>query len=784
MSNLKHIIAIVILGTLLAYFYSKGNINTRFFYEVENQLSLLKEQKSRMDKDYYLVKIHKINHYDNVRDTFSNFNINSNILISSLKNIEYNELKESIKSFNSDLNMHSLKFEYLMSHFAIYKNFYNYYSYLLKNTSIEFESIDKNISLDLLRLENLISYKFDEKDYTLLINDLEKSMEKISYEDFSKIDYVLTYIDKYLNSARTLDEIEKDYFTLELDTQLDNIKSEFYKYQGYLEKESLKYHNYMMFIICMLFLWIFYFVVNLNSANKKVRDVLSELNFQKLALDEHSIVSIADIKGNIIYVNDKLCEISGYTKEELIGKNHRVLKSDEHSKEFFYNLWKTISSGKIWKGEVKNKKRGGGYYWVNATIIPFLDSKGNIFKYVSIRTDITEEKKYKEELIESKKIAENSNKAKGEFLANMSHELRTPLNGIIGLSQVVLDNEVDDNQKLYLQKVLESANILLQIINDLLDYSKIEAGKLTIEYSEFSLKQILNTIDELLRIKAIEKELDFIVNLDSNCPSTLIGDSLRISQIIMNIVGNSIKFTSKGQVSLNIMIVEMNEEFVLIEFKVIDTGIGMDENTVKDIFESFTQADASISRKFGGTGLGLTITKNLVESMNGKIKVESKLNEGSEFNILIPFRYKIEEMNNIEMNKKLLDQPEKTLDNIQILLVDDNNINRLVGVSVLEKFGCKVMTANDGLEAVNLLKENQHKFQIILMDIQMPIMNGFKATSVIQKELGLDIPIIAMTASAMENDIEKTINSGMVDHVSKPIDSNTLKAVLLKHLKN
>lgn len=493
------------------------------------------------------------------------------------------------------------------------------------------------------------------------------------------------------------------------------------------------------------------------------------------------IVSETDQKGTITFANDDFCKIAGYSLNELVGNPHNMVRHPDMPKAAFADLWKTIQSGKIWKGEVKNRKKLGGYYWVDATIIPFLDIKGNPFKYVSIRTDITEEKKYKEELIEAKKIAENSNKAKGEFLANMSHELRTPLNGIIGLSQVVLDNEADVKQKNYLQKVLDSANILLQIINDLLDYSKIEAGKLTIEYSEFSLKQMLNTINELLRIKAVEKELDFNFDIDKNCPDILIGDSLRVGQILMNIVGNSIKFTPHGQVSLDIIIVEINEEFVLIEFKIIDTGIGMDENTMKNIFESFSQADASITRKFGGTGLGLTITKSLVESMNGKIKVKSKLNEGSEFNIFIPFKYKIQKENEANEVTNQLNILDKSLDNLEILLVDDNNINRLVGVTVLEKFGCKVITANDGLEAVNLLKENATKFNIVLMDIQMPVINGYEATSIIQNELNLDIPIIAMTASAMENDIKKTISSGMVDHISKPINPTELKDKILKY---
>ena len=768
MSNFKHIVGIIVSAILLFIFYTTSTINTKFFYEVETQLSKLNEIKSNLYTNYFLTKAHKINHYDIIRENINDLNEHSERLKFLLKDVEYyKKVQNSLENYLKHLKIKNQKFEYLISHLAVYNNFKKYYPKLLSTISQKLELNNKDLSLNILKLQRVIFQELDNSEYNSIIKNL-----KHQDTNSSEINYILTYTDSLMKNQLILETIEKEFLEINLSNDLQDIKNDFYEYQRFLENSKTKYHNLIILIICMLFVWIFYFILNLNRANQKIKETLKELNFQKSALDEHSIVSIADIKGNITYVNDKFCEISGYTCEELLGKNHRLLKSNEHDNTFFKELWDTISSGKVWKNEVKNKKKDGNFYWVDATIVPFLDDKGKPFKYVSIRTDITEEKKFKEELVEAKFLAEQSNKTKGQFLANMSHELRTPLNGIIGLSRLAAENEKNEEQKKLITKVLESGNLLLNIINDLLDYSKIEAGKLTIEHKDFSMQKAINTIEDLLKIKALEKNLEMNITIDKEIPAYLIGDSLRITQIILNIMGNAIKFTHNGSVSLSITILEKNFDTCLLGFKISDTGIGMDENTLKNIFESFSQADSSISRKYGGTGLGLTISKELIESMNGKLDVQSSLGIGTTFNIEIPF--------NVSKN---LNKPEKedkktdsiVIENIKVLLVDDNEVNRLIACSVFESFGCITTTANDGLEAIEKLKTNSKDFDIVFMDIQMPTMNGYEATKIIREELKLNIPIIAMTANAMEEDINKALESGMNKHIRKPINPQEMK---------
>ena len=842
----------------------------------------------------------------------------------------------------------------------------------------------------------------------------------------------------------------------------------------------------------------------ISKSNQQLRDALTELSSQQYALDQHAIVAITDTAGTIVFVNDKFCEISGYNHDQLIGYNHRLLNSGVHSKSFFADMYKTISSGLVWHGVICNRNQSGGLYWVDTTITPYKDEHGIVQQYIAIRTDVSKQKVFelqqqthlkiaavklaitntfshgsslKEQLSQgllhlfdlpkfylkpkaciysfnseqnslellatqgdfsyqtavnqdelrllceqnlqhqglvTKKscrqnnclqqgphghyiiplvselehnvvgvmllfCAENSclnkdhillleegaslfthailrdrankllksatqtalqnNQLKGEFLASMSHEIRTPMNGVLGMLGLLLNSELNSDQQHKATLAKSSAESLLVLINDILDFSKVEAGKMELDIIDFNLREMLGELSESMALRAQEKGVELILDVTAVEHSMVTGDPGRLRQIATNLISNAIKFTEKGEIKITVRMQQTGAESLLLECDVMDSGIGIEKGKIDNLFETFTQVDASTTRKYGGTGLGLAICKKLAQLMGGDIHATSEFGKGSTFTFnaqlgssqqsqrVLPLvdisklhllivddnstnlevlRGQLEhwgasvtqasngnealalcqqhfesekpnfdvalldmqmpEMDGAELGQRLRNesqydgmklvmmtsistqnetqffadlgfnayfpkpattsdlfdalsvvvddgdtlhdavplvthdylaslshsaeleiQPDVDRSSIKILLVEDNKVNQMVALGILQEFGFSADIAENGQQAISILKDNQQApYQLLYMDCQMPVLDGYKATESIRSGVAGDIyksvPIIAMTANAMQGDREKCLQAGMDDYIGKPIDPTILESKLYQWL--
>lgn len=533
-----------------------------------------------------------------------------------------------------------------------------------------------------------------------------------------------------------------------------------------------------------------------------------QLRLQARAMETAAYaIVITDRNGTILWVNPAFSTITGYARDEVIGGNPRLLKSGKHDRAFYTRMWQTILSGQVWKGEIVNRRKDGSLYSEEITIAPVSDEKGIITHFVAIKQDISERKWVEQQLEHALQRAQAASRAKSEFLANMSHEIRTPMNGILGMAQLLMGTSLNEEQQDYVTTLKNSAESLLALLGDILDISKIESGKMTLHYSPFDLDQVVSQVAHLFIARAKEKGITIEVHIDDDVPLQLLGDELRIRQILANLVGNAVKFTVQGSISISVRLnepVEPEKEADIrqtfgvssehpvtwLRIAVSDTGIGIPADKHKDIFESFVQADGTTTRRHGGTGLGLAINRDLTQLMGGTIGVHSEEGKGSTFWVILPLFVR-----NMEQSSgKAYDGTPEQCSNMgtqhsritagaarRVLLVEDNEVNRKVAVRLLQKLGHEVDTAIDGAEAVE--KTALHRYDAVLMDIHMPRMDGLEATRRIrerERSTGVHQVIIAMTANAMREDVEKCLSSGMDDYLSKPVKAEVLQAVLEK----
>lgn len=489
------------------------------------------------------------------------------------------------------------------------------------------------------------------------------------------------------------------------------------------------------------------------------------------------IVYLKDMQGRFMMVNQQFHEVFNTTDSEVIGKTTLNVHRSEESADRFLAADEEIkhSLQPVEVEDVILTKDGERHMAI--VKFPLLDKQGQVFAISAVGKDITENIRYQQQLIEARERAEKAEQLQEEFLANMSHEIRTPMNGIIGMTDLMETTLLNGEQKEYLRLVKESSQLLLSLINDILDLSKIKAGRMTLEYIDYSLEDTVDAVIAPFTLKAKEKGISIIKTVSNEIPF-IIGDQHKLVQILNNLLSNAVKFTEKGSVSVSIVTKANDDDSLQLYCTIEDSGIGIAEENIEDVFQSFVQAGSDMVRRFGGTGLGLAITKRLVELQGGQIFVSSELGKGTAFHFHFPVKRST-------LLEKTIDDAsiQTSIDTIslrqkRILLIEDNPVNQKVTFLMLHKAGMLVDIANHGKEAIQFLEEGR-SYDLIITDLQMPEMDGFQATQHIRTQLRLQLPIIAMTASALRNEKEKCLQLGMNEYLTKPFAPN----VLFYHLK-
>jgi PAS domain S-box-containing protein len=492
-----------------------------------------------------------------------------------------------------------------------------------------------------------------------------------------------------------------------------------------------------------------------------------------------------DLEGRFIYANEPFCEKLGYRLEEIVGRTDYDFFPAELAEKYRANDRAVADSGHVFEDIERHRSPKGEDLYVHVLKAPVVDVNGNVTGVQALFWDVTMRKRAENQLQFAKDAAEAASRAKSDFLANVSHEIRTPMNAIIGMSELVLDTELEKLQREYIRIVRDSAESLLLIINDVLDFSKIEANKIALHSSPFNAHHCLRDAVISLQVEARKKDVSLTSEIADSVPKYVRGDSVRLRQVLLNLLGNALKFTPpEGSVRLKVDCSRPTEDTCRLDFSVIDTGIGIPPAKQKLIFDAFEQADTSTTRQFGGTGLGLAISSRLVGLMGGSIRLESEVGKGSHFGFELDFQLSSD--SEVQAEKKLLAFPTTSLRPLKVLLAEDSPTNQTLAVAILRKGGHQTVVASNGLEAVEFVSNQE--FDVVLMDVQMPEMDGIAAAKAIRteeaKKCAKAIPIIALTAHVMEEDRRRCTEAGMDGYLSKPLRPTELQRELARLLED
>lgn len=523
----------------------------------------------------------------------------------------------------------------------------------------------------------------------------------------------------------------------------------------------------------------------LENNEKYLSSIVSKFaDLKSLSPNKEQIASI-DTLVSLLNAEIQFCDevifqydISRENALSLIQSGKGQMLMDQIIKEF--GKIHTIETGKFAEIILRNYRY--------SEQVRFMDASAYVIAFLLILLcvgvlyrDINKREKLEQKLIIAQKNAEEAASIKQQFMANMSHEIRTPMNAIIGFNDRLSKTTLDETQKEYVSAVKSSGENLLTIVNDILDFSKIEAGMVRIEKINFDLYELLDSLSSMFFVQAKEKNINLRLQILNTVPKFIVGDPTRLTQILINLIGNALKFTHTGNIDILVDQKQSDEEGVLLQFKVKDTGIGISEELIPVIFERFTQAKSDTSRIYGGTGLGLSIAKKLVELQSGTITVNSRKNNGSEFTFIIPYKKSDNPKNDLK-NDDDKNTPFTFSNDTKVLVVEDNLMNQRLARFMLGDWGLQFDICSNGKLAIEKIKEN-NAYTLILMDIQMPEMNGYEATKFIREELKLQLPIIAMTADVLPGEKEKCIRLGMTDYITKPIKDIDLRNMMIKHLQ-
>lgn len=556
----------------------------------------------------------------------------------------------------------------------------------------------------------------------------------------------------------------------------------------YLDFSFQNAKNLQLFLFICTVITVITFSIYIGLLFTKERKRKANLFYQKNQLftsllnNTASVIFVKDLEGRYLFVNKECEKRFHINNNEILGKNDFEIFSKEIAEKYKETDEEVINTQSIFEREESSIHVDGMHTYIN-TKFPLFDSDNKLYAICGIGTDITARKKAEEEIIHAKEEAEHAREMEEHFLANASHEIRTPMNGIIGMARQLMDGKLTEEQKEITNTIIGSANNLLTIINDLLDLSKIKAGKMELEESDFRLSDVFKKLQQTLHYNIRENHITFSYEVDENIPKALFGDAGKVNQILMNLIGNSIKFTYEGEISVHVKLNHFVHDQLQLEFNVTDTGIGIPKDKLDQIFESFTQVNQSGYRKQTGTGLGLTIAKQLVEQQGGNIIVSSKLGQGSVFTFTLLLKEgSVERIQHIEKTRANYSANQVDFSGVNVLLVEDNKINQRVATHELQKWKTNVDVANDAKEAFKFL--HAKKYDVILMDLAMPDIDGYEATIHIRRNMAEHIkntPIIAMTASALISEKNKCFEIGMNDYISKPFEPIDLQQKIAKY---